>query len=99
MSAGAPTAALGEVLVYRVAIESTTLSTVAYDDATSVLDIEFKHGGSYRYFMVPRRTYDALLAAESKGRFFNHAIRGRFAFTRLDEDIWPSGQEEPWRKM
>jgi hypothetical protein len=41
--------------------------------------------GLYRYFGVPRRTYHALLQAESKGRFFTGRICGHYRFEKLRE--------------
>ena len=39
----------------------------------------------YKYFDVPPETYAALEAADSRGRFFNTAIRGHFV-AELVED-------------
>ena len=59
-------------------VESTTLATVAYDEASEVLQLEFCNRAVYFYFDVPGAVHQALLGAPSKGRYFNHAIRGRF---------------------
>lgn len=65
----------------RVAtVESTTLATVAYDETCELLQLEFCNRTVYQYFSVPAMVHEALLGAPSKGRFFNHAIRGRFAY-------------------
>lgn len=32
----------------------------------------------YKYFSVPQPVYDGLLAAPSKGRYFNTVIKGRY---------------------
>lgn len=60
------------------AVASTTLATVAYDDADGVLQLEFRSGAKYRYFDVPVEAHDGLLRASSKGRYFNREIRERF---------------------
>ena len=63
----------------RVAtVESSTLVTVAYDEARSLLQLEFCSRAVYQYFGVPAAVYLALLSAPSKGRYFNHAVRGKF---------------------
>ena len=65
----------------RTVVESTTLAAVAYDDARETLQLEFRGGALYRYFGVPAPVYDALLAAPSKGGYFNRAIRGNFPYS------------------
>lgn len=63
----------------RVAtVESSTLVTVAYDEARELLQLQFCNGAVYQYSGVPAAVHQALLMAPSKGRFFNHSIRGRF---------------------
>ena len=47
-----------------------------------MLEIEFRNGHVYRYFAVPKSTYDALIAAESKGTFVNQRIRAAYPFQR-----------------
>jgi hypothetical protein len=66
-----------------VPVDSTLLACVTYHNAQLLLDLEFRDGAIYRYFAVPAATYDDLLAAESKGSFFNQNIRNRFRYTRL----------------
>ena len=64
-------------------VESSTLATVAYDEACQLLQLEFSSGAVYEYFSVPLTVYEALLAAPSKGRYFNQTIRGRFPYRLL----------------
>jgi hypothetical protein len=63
-----------------VAVESTTLATVGYDDARELLQLEFCSRAVYHYFGVPAAVHAALLSAASKGGFFNRAIRGHFPY-------------------
>lgn len=69
--------------MYRVSVESTTLSTVSYDSQKLRLELEFANATVYRYLDVPVAVHAELLAAPSKGRFFNLCIRGRFAHQRV----------------
>jgi hypothetical protein len=70
----------------RVAtVESTTLATVAYDEARELLQLEFCSRAVYLYFGVPAAVHQALLGAPSKGRYFNQTIRGRFLFCLISE--------------
>lgn len=62
------------------AVESTTLSTIAYDEALELLQLEFRSQAIYQYFSVPVAVYAAFLDAPSKGRYFNQVIRGRFPY-------------------
>ena len=65
----------------RVAtVESTTLTTVAYDESRKLLPLEFCSRAVYLYFGVPPEVHQALLAASSKGRYFNRTIHGRFPY-------------------
>ena len=63
------------------AVESTVLSTIAYDDASDLLQLEFRSGAIYQYFDVPAAVHD-LLRASSKGTYFHRMIRGCFAYAR-----------------
>jgi len=67
------------------AVESTVLATVGYNEARELLQLEFCGGAIYHYFGVPTTVQQALLAAPSKGSYFNQAIRGRFPFCRVSE--------------
>jgi hypothetical protein len=59
-----------EVFMRVVTVESTTLATVAYDEASKVLQLEFWSRAVYLYFDVPTAVHPALLAAPSMGRYF-----------------------------
>src|ERR1022692_2274737 len=62
-------------------VESTSLATVAYDDAWELLQLEFCSRAVYQYFGVPAAVHAALLRAPSKGSYFNRVIRGRFPYS------------------
>jgi len=67
----------------RTAVESEMMSSVGYEESTAILEVEFRNGSVYQYLDVPRERYNGLLAAVSKGRFFNTCVRGAFLFTRV----------------
>ena len=69
----------------RTAVESSNLKSVGYDAASKTLEVEFNHGGIYRYLNVPPATHKALMKSESKGNFFNANIRRKFRFQRWKE--------------
>jgi hypothetical protein len=68
-----------------VTVESAALATVGYDEARELLQVEFGGRAIYHYFGVPAAVHQGLLAAPSKGRYFNQAIRGRFPFCLIPE--------------
>lgn len=65
-----------------IPVESTTLHSVAYDDTQQILRLEFRSLAVYFYFGVPSPLHQALLAAPSKGAYFNTHIRGRFTYRK-----------------
>lgn len=65
------------------AIESTVLASITYDEPHQLLLVEFRAGAIYCYWAVPLTVHEGLLAAPSKGAYFNHFVRAQFSFTRL----------------
>ena len=62
----------------RHPVESRALNAVGYSKRLKALEVEFKRGGTYRYLDVPWSVYRDLLAAESKARFYNQQVRGKY---------------------
>ena len=74
-------------------VESTTLATVAYDEARQLLQLEFCSRAIYLYFDVPPAVHQALLEAPSKGRYFNRSIRGQFRYRPISaSDLVPRAE-------
>jgi len=67
--------------MHRVPVESSNIDSIGYEK--NVLEIRFRNGGLYQYFDVPEEVLAMLMQAESKGRFFNQRIRGRYRSARL----------------
>lgn len=65
----------------REPVNSSALASVGYD--RGVLEAEFVNGSVYQYVGVPVRVYEALMMAQSYGRFFNEHIRDRYQYVRL----------------
>lgn len=59
------------------------VAAVTYDAGLGTMDVEFRHGEVYRYFLVPRVIFREFVEAPSAGRFFAERIRSRFRETRL----------------
>lgn len=69
---------------YAAWVPSTVIASTRYDEASNTLDIEFTTGRTYRYFAVPVTVYRELMAAPSKGQFFNTVIRPTYPAQRLN---------------
>jgi hypothetical protein len=68
----------------RIPVSSTELASIGYEEANSVLEVEFRKGGVYRYFEVPVEVFKELMAAPSKGSYFNRVIReGNYRYSRM----------------
>jgi len=79
----------------RQPVESSQIVSVGYDPAKSILEIEFRgavkempegevfKGPVYQYFDVLPETHQALMDAQSAGRYFGQQIRGKFKFAKL----------------
>ncbi|MCA9865868.1 MAG: KTSC domain-containing protein [Anaerolineae bacterium] len=66
----------------RTPVASSLVASVGYVPEYKVLEIEFQDGRSYQYFGVPERIYKGLMAAESRGRYFNERIRDAYVYGR-----------------
>ena len=65
-------------------VNSTSIAQVGYDSLTAILEIRFRSGRHYRYFLVSPSCYRDLLVADSKGRYFLQKIRpAGFPYERL----------------
>ena len=73
-------------------VESTTLAAIGYDETREILRLEFRNHSVYRYFEVPVSVYEALVAASSKGRYFNGTIRGHFPYSLETDDADRRGE-------
>jgi hypothetical protein len=63
----------------RIAVDSSSVTSVGYNPTTFELEVEFRNGRTYRYQQVPIAAYRLLLRAPSIGEFVNKQIKPRFA--------------------
>ena len=66
--------------MHRQEIKSSTIKSAGYEESTETLEIEFNSLAVYQYAGVPKKTWDAFLAAKSQGSFFMACIRGQFEY-------------------
>ena len=84
-------------MLYVDLFESDAIAKFAYDLGTRRLVIFFKSGGVYEYQDVPRTVFEGFRAAQSKGEFFQSAIRIQFASQRLSPSEVEAIERSPGR--
>jgi hypothetical protein len=62
----------------RQPIASTGIAKIGYSKRRHILEIEFVNGTAYRYLDVSPSVYRDLLSAESKARFYDFNIKGKY---------------------
>ena len=62
-------------------VSSSNLSSVGYENGT--LYIRFHNGRLYAYYNVPVSEYEALMSADSHGKYFNANIRNLYDYRRI----------------
>ena len=67
---------------HATVLVSSVLSAMTYSHE-GTLELVFRSGAIYRYFSVPPRVVEELIAATSKGAYFNRHLRNRFRSQRL----------------
>jgi hypothetical protein len=65
---------------------STVIRAVAYRPDVRELEVAFITGRRYIFHEVSADAAEAFRRARIKGRHFNARIRGRYAFTEVEED-------------
>jgi hypothetical protein len=65
-------------------VDSSAISSIGYDERSSVLEVEFSSGAVYDYLNVPKRVFRDLLKASSKGSFVSRRVRDRYPFVRRE---------------
>ena len=64
-----------------VPVESSNIKAVMFDGER--MGIRFQSGSEYRYAGITLEIFAGLLSAESKGRFLQSHILGKFEYVRL----------------
>lgn len=62
-------------------VESSNIEGIGYNNKNKHLWVAFKGNKVYRYDLVPRKTFEELMNAESKGRYLNSHIKGQYEAT------------------
>ncbi|PWI45266.1 KTSC domain-containing protein [Streptomyces sp. ICBB 8177] len=64
--------------MHRTPVTSSALKSVGYEER--VLGIEYVQGQIYDYLDVPRPVYEALMQAESKGRYVKAQVKNHYRY-------------------
>ncbi len=71
----------------RQRVDSSAIAKVGYSKRRHILEIEFANGAVYRYLDVPSSMYRDLISAESKARFYDFNIKGKYRSARVQPRI------------
>ena len=66
----------------RMAVDSSNLVSVGYEEESSTLEIEFNNG-IYQYFDVPAFVYEELMSSDSKGAYLYRNIKTTFSYEQI----------------
>lgn len=61
-------------------VQSSNIISIGHDGTN--LYVNYK-SGTYKYENVDKSVYESLLTSESKGKFMNEHIKGRYNYTRV----------------
>lgn len=65
----------------RQYVDSTMITSIGYDQASSTLEVEFKTGVIWEYPGFPEYLWYEFQAADSKGKFFHRNIKKQYTPT------------------
>jgi TFIIF-interacting CTD phosphatase-like protein len=57
-----------------IKVDSSMIYAFGYDEEQQVLEVVFKRNGVYRYRDVPKKVYEGLLKASSKGSYMRDLV-------------------------
>lgn len=64
-------------------VDSSNVAAVGYDEDSSTLQVEFKNGGTYQYFDVPKSSFVGLRDAASVGGYLAAHIKGSYRYSKV----------------
>ena len=67
----------------RKRVASSVIAEIGYDDEHGLLEVAFHNGRTYYYLSVPIHVYDALMAADSIGGYFNENVRKNYKTVKV----------------
>lgn len=71
-------------MIDMIAVKSSNLKAVGYDEEKRILYVDFLNGAKYQYFDVPRFLFEELLKADSKGSYLDRRIKkGHYKYQKV----------------
>ena len=71
------------MVVEGIKVESSNINKIGYG-MNEDLYVEYKTGNTYKYKNVPHKLFEEFVKAESKGRFMNENIKGKFDYEKVE---------------
>ena len=62
-----------------IRVSSSAIASVGYDPSLQRMQVKFNQGKTYSFCRVPQRIFDGLLAAGSKGSYYDSHIRDKYS--------------------
>lgn len=66
------------IYIGGVPVESSNIHAIGYDPKRKILAVTFKSGHTYHYGSVPPEVHEALVQAESIGRYYAAFIKAKY---------------------
>ena len=67
----------------HIPVKSSHIKSVGHDPETNTLAVTFHSGGVYHYHGVPKEKHDAMLRADSVGKYLEANIKGTHRHSRV----------------
>jgi hypothetical protein len=67
----------------RTQVTSSNILSVGYEADQGILEIEFTSGAVYQYSGVPAWAFEGIMAADSKGKYFNANVKNSYPYIKL----------------
>jgi hypothetical protein len=71
-------------------VHSSAIDAMGYDPEEKILEIEFVEGGVYHYYQVPKRIWNSLKTAPSKGKAFHNLVYGEWVGPEGNKTYFPN---------
>ena len=69
--------------IKRKTVDSTLATSIGYDKAASILEIEFHSGAVWQYDSVPEKVYKEMMRSSSIGSYFRDFIADMYSERRV----------------
>jgi hypothetical protein len=70
-------------IIEKVLVDSECIHDAKYNNVSNRLTLFYKSGGVYSYENIPRFYWHGLFNANSKGKFINKNIIGKWKYNRI----------------